>query len=122
MRRRKTFAAEQKICELKKLLLKSKRIQKLQGKRVKSNELIKKVTVNLIDKKSPKYGYVPENISVLGTLFTKVNFEFWFSNAQIKHFSFNYQFYGMEEQKIKKRFHIHSPYNHFSERRFRFKL
>ena len=31
----KAFAAEQKICERKKLLLRSKRIQKLQGKRVK---------------------------------------------------------------------------------------
>ena len=36
----KASAAEQKILELKKLLLRSKRIQKLQGERVKPNELI----------------------------------------------------------------------------------
>ena len=51
----KAFAAEQKIRELKKLLLRSKRIQKLQEKRVKSNELIKKATFNLNNIKSPKY-------------------------------------------------------------------
>ena len=56
-----------------------------------------------------------------GTIFTKVNYEFWLSNAQIKHFSFNYQFYDMEEQKIRD-CAIYSPYNHFSERGFRFKL
>ena len=54
----KAFAAEQKIRELKKLLLRSKRIQKLQGKTVRSNELIKKATFILNNIKSPKYGYV----------------------------------------------------------------
>ena len=38
----KAFAAEQKIRELKKLLLRSKRRAKLKGKRIKPNELIKK--------------------------------------------------------------------------------
>ena len=38
----KAFAAEQKIRELKKLLLRSKRIKNLARKRVKRNELIKK--------------------------------------------------------------------------------
>ena len=42
LRGEKAFAAEQKICELKKLLLRSKRIKKSLGKRVKPNELIKK--------------------------------------------------------------------------------
>ena len=41
----KAFAAEQKICELKKLLLRSKRIAKFKGKRIKPNELIKKSNV-----------------------------------------------------------------------------
>ena len=58
----KAFAAEQKIRELKKLLLRSKRIQKLQEKRVKSNELIKKATFNLNNIKSPKYRYAPQNV------------------------------------------------------------
>ena len=38
----KAFAAEQKIRELKKILLRSKRIKKVEGKRVKHNDLIKK--------------------------------------------------------------------------------
>ena len=38
----KAFAAEQKICELKRLLLRSKRIEKFKGKSVKPSELIKK--------------------------------------------------------------------------------
>ena len=38
----KTFSAEQKICELKKLLLSCKRIAKFEGKCIKPNELIKK--------------------------------------------------------------------------------
>ena len=36
----KAFAAEQNICELKKLLLRSKRIQKFFKKHVKPNDLI----------------------------------------------------------------------------------
>ena len=36
----KAFAAEKKICELKELLLRSKRIKKSLGKQVKPNELI----------------------------------------------------------------------------------
>ena len=43
----KAFAAEQKIRELKEILLKSKRIEKRLGKRLKPNELIKKATNNL---------------------------------------------------------------------------
>ena len=58
----KAFADKQKIRELKKLLLRSKRRQKLQGKRVKANELIKKATFNLNNIKSPKYGYVPQKV------------------------------------------------------------
>ena len=43
----KAFAVEQKTYKLKKVLLRSKRIQKPDGKRVKPNELIKKATFNL---------------------------------------------------------------------------
>ena len=38
----KAFAAEQKNWELKKTLLRSKRMEKFKGKRIKPNELIKK--------------------------------------------------------------------------------
>ena len=58
----KAFAAEQKIRELKKLLLRSKRIKKLLGKRVQSNELTKKATLNLNNTRSGKCGFSPEQI------------------------------------------------------------
>ena len=58
----KAFAAEQKICEKKKFLLRCKRIEKFKGKHIKLNELIKKATFNLNNKRSAKYGYSPEQI------------------------------------------------------------
>ena len=62
LRGRKALAAEQKICELKKLLLRSKCIEKFKGKRIKPNELIKKATFNLNNTRSAKYWYSPEQI------------------------------------------------------------
>ena len=62
LRGRKAFAADQKIRELKKLLLRSKRIKKSLGKRVKPNELIQKVTLNLNNIQLAKYGFSPEQI------------------------------------------------------------
>ena len=56
----KAFAAERKIRELKKLLLRSKRVQKSFSKRIKPNELIKKATFNLNNTRSAKYGFSPE--------------------------------------------------------------
>ena len=58
-RRGKVFAAEQKIRELKKILLKSKIIEKRSGKRVTPNELIKKAKGNLNKTHSAKYGFRP---------------------------------------------------------------
>ena len=43
----KAFAAEQKIREFKKLLLIGKSLEKQQGKRLKPNDLIKKVTQHM---------------------------------------------------------------------------
>ena len=62
LRDRKAFAAEQKICELKKLLLRIKRIEKSKGKHIKPNKLIKKATFNLNNTISEKYGYSLEQI------------------------------------------------------------
>ena len=62
LRSGKPFAAEQKIREWKKLLLRSKRIKKLLGKRVKRNELIKKATCNLNNTHCVKYSFSPEQI------------------------------------------------------------
>ena len=59
---RKAFAAEQKIRELKKIPLKSKRIEKRSEKRLKPNELIKKATSSLNKTRSGKYGFSPNQI------------------------------------------------------------
>ena len=58
----KASTAEQKIRELKKLLFRSKRIQKIDGKRVKPNDLIKKSTFNLNNTRSAKYDFAPQQI------------------------------------------------------------
>ena len=58
----KAFAAEQKIRELKNLLLRSKCIEKFKCKRMKPNKLIKKGTFNLDNTKSEKCGYSPKQI------------------------------------------------------------
>ena len=62
LRGRKAFAAEQKICELKKFLLRSKHIQKFKGKRIIPIKLIKKAIFDLNNIRSLKYGYSPEQI------------------------------------------------------------
>ena len=58
----KAFGAEQKIREFKKLLLKSKRFEKDKGKRIKTNDLIKKAAQNMNEKISTKYELAPETI------------------------------------------------------------
>ena len=58
----KAFAAEQEICELKKLLLRSKHIAKFKGKWIKPKELIKKATLYLNNIRSAKYRFSPEQI------------------------------------------------------------
>ena len=58
----KAFAAEQKIREFKKLLLKMKNLFKKYGKKLKPNEVIRKVTVNLNKTKTAKYQIEPEEV------------------------------------------------------------
>ena len=58
----KAFAAEQKIRELKKILLKSKRFVKSQGERIRPNQLIKKAVENMNETASIKYGVSPESV------------------------------------------------------------
>ena len=58
----KAFAAEQKIREFKKILLKSKRFVKSDGQRIKANEFIKKAAENMNETNSTKYGVSPETI------------------------------------------------------------
>ena len=58
----KAFAAEQKMREFKELLLRSKRLEKQKGKRLKPNDLIKKVTQHMNEAISTKYELAPETI------------------------------------------------------------
>ena len=58
----KAFAAEQKVREFKKILLRSKRLEKQRGKRIKPNDLIRKAAQNMNEAISTKYQLAPENI------------------------------------------------------------
>ena len=58
----KAFAAEQKIRKFKKLLLKTKNLYKKENKKLKPNEIIKKVTNNMNKTKTVKYDVEPEEI------------------------------------------------------------
>ena len=58
----KSFATEQKIREFKQILLKSKRIEKRLGKRIKPNKLIRKATNNLNRIQSVKLGFTPDQV------------------------------------------------------------
>ena len=58
----KAFAAEQKIREFKKILLRSKRFERLKKNRIKPNDLIKKAAQNMNETISTKYGLLPKTI------------------------------------------------------------
>ena len=58
----KAFAAEQKIGQFKKLLLKDKRMEKQHGKRLKPLDLIRNVKNHMNNTNSTKYNLVPEVI------------------------------------------------------------
>ena len=58
----KAFAAEQKIRQFKKTLLRSKRLEKDRDKRIKPNDLIRKAAQNMNETISTKYQLAPETI------------------------------------------------------------
>ena len=58
----KAFAAEKKIREFKKLLLKRKRFEKDKGKRINPNDLIKKAAQAMNKTISTKYELAPETV------------------------------------------------------------
>ena len=58
----KAFAAVQKIKEFRKILLRSKRMEKYSKKCIKPNDLIKKATFYLNNVKSVTYRFTPEQI------------------------------------------------------------
>ena len=74
----KAFAAEQKIRELKKLLLKTKRFTKGQGEKLKPNKVIKNVVENLNKIPSAKYDIPPETVekNTLNSEFNREMFDF----------------------------------------------
>ena len=75
----KAFAAEQKIREFKKLLLKMKNIVKSEKKRLKPNEIIRKITLNMNNTKTQKYQIEPEKVErkSLSSLQFKEEFDFY---------------------------------------------
>ena len=62
VRGEKALAAEQKIRQFKKNLLRSKRLEKDRGKRIKRNNLIKKAAQNMTQTIPTKYQLAPETI------------------------------------------------------------
>ena len=58
----RAFAAGQKIREFKKILLRSKRLEKQRGKGIKPNDLIRKAAQNMNETISTKYQLAPETI------------------------------------------------------------
>ena len=58
----KAFAAEQKIREFRKTLLRSKQFEKLRKNRIKPNDLIRKAAQNMNETISTKYNLAPETI------------------------------------------------------------
>ena len=62
LRGEKAFCSRTKNSWIKKCLLRSKRIEKFKGKRIKPNEPIQKARFNLNNTRSAKQGYSPEQI------------------------------------------------------------
>ena len=58
----KAFAAEQKMREFKKILLRSKRFEKFRKNRIKPHDLIKKEAQNMNETISTKYQLASETI------------------------------------------------------------
>ena len=58
----KAFVVEQKMREFKKILLRSKRFEKMKKKRIKPNQLIKNAAKNMNETVSLKYSLPPEVI------------------------------------------------------------
>ena len=58
----KAFAAEQKIREFKKLLLKMKDLYKKSKRKIMPNEIIRKATANMNKTKTEKYNIEPEKV------------------------------------------------------------
>ena len=78
LRGRKAFAAEQKIREFKKLLLKTKRFTKGKGEKIKPIKVIKNVVENLNKTPSAKYEIPPETVekNTLNSEFNREMFDF----------------------------------------------
>ena len=58
----KAFATKQKIREIKKIILRSKRFEKLRKNRIKPNDLIREAAQSMNETISVKYNFAPETI------------------------------------------------------------
>ena len=101
----KAFAAEQKIRELKKILLKSKRFVKSGGERIRPNQLMKKAVENMNETASTKYGVSPECVgnktidSSKDSEFSREMYDF----LRVKKFDNNFQRNSKYESKKDRR-------------------
>ena len=107
----KAFAAEQKIREFKKLLLKSKRFIKRKGERLRPLQVIKKAVENMNETISTKYGVSPESVEK-----NTLDFEDGEFNREMYDFqrikkvdNNNYRNRKYETKKDKRRKKLHNP-------------
>ena len=107
----KAFAAEQKIREFKKLLLKSKRFIKRKGERLRPLQVIKKAVENMNETISTKYGVSPESVEK-----NTLDFEDGEFNREMYDFqrikkvdNNNYRTRKYETKKDKRRRKLHNP-------------
>ena len=107
----KAFAAEQKIREFKKLLLKSKRFIKRKGERLRSLQVIKKAVENMNETISTKYGVSPESVekNTLDLEDGEFNREMYDFQRIKKVDNNNYRNRKYERKKDKRRKKLRSP-------------
>ena len=107
----KAFAAEQKIREFKKLLLKSKRFIKRKGERLRPLQVIKKAVENMNETISTKYGVSPESVekNTLDLEDGKFNREMYDFQRIKKVDNNNYRNRKYETKKDKRRRKLRNP-------------
>ena len=109
----KAFAAEQKIREFKKLLLKSKRFIKRKGERLRPLQVIKKAVENMNEAISTKYGVSPESVekNTLDLEDGEFNREMYDFQRIKKVDNNNYRTRKYETKKDKRRRKLRNPLN-----------
>ena len=106
----KAFAAEQKIREFKKILLKTKRFTKAQGEKLKPNKLIKDAVENLNKTATAKYEVSPEMVEneTLNSEFNREMFDF-LRLKKVENSKFRNEKYNAKKERRQKK--LRSPLN-----------